>query len=357
MSTLKLRHTDNTDNTDMRGFFIKENRSAIKQKISAFICACLCHLRAIIPVLFALGLTASCTLDGELGECPYNARLEYWYTGSGTVNVLPQYVDEMRQYIYDSEGTLVQVNSTNGERVVYGELNVEPGTYTIVSWANLDTVSAHYPEVIVGKSKLADMQLYMDNPYSGSSTRSSGSYHTASEKLYYGYAELEVTGRGVSRQRVYMTHSHFLLNLTVKWAQYPPLDVGNFNYRLRGVPSRYRFTPSHWIGSVRTGEQAVPAILPDRCGVRVPATMNLNRTLSGTLVCYRLTNDMHPVLGIYSNDNLIIKEVDLWKYFNTTSIDLDNNLRQEFDLQLLIDGDEVSVSTVGVGDWEDGGAL
>lgn len=85
--------------------------------------------------------------------------------------------------------------------------------------------------------------------------------------------------------------------------------------------------------------------------------MNLNRTLSGTLLSYRLMNDKHPVLSICSDGKLIVKEIDLWKYFNTLNIDLSNNFRQEFDLQLLIDGNDVSVSAVGVGDWEEGGDL
>lgn len=300
----------------------------------------------------------ACNIDGDLAECTYNARVEYWYVGSGAANVLPDYVNSMQQYVYNSEGVLVQVNSTAGSRVVYGELNLPPGKYTLVSWANLDSTSRVVPVVAIGKSKLSEMELRMAN-HAGGSRTSAGELplHHVSEPLYYSYTDLEIFGRGVVRKQVYMTHAHFRLNLTVKWAQYPPLDAGNFNYTLRGVPAVSRFAPGRWIESARSGGQPVPGTTADECGVSTPATMNLNRTLSGTLLSYRLMNDKHPVLSICSDGKLIVKEIDLWKYFNTLNIDLSNNFRQEFDLQLLIDGNDVSVSAVGVGDWEEGGDL
>ncbi len=59
----------------------------------------------IIRGLLSIVLTA-CSFGDEPAICPYNTRLEYWYAGSGTQNMLPTYVDNLRQYLFDADGQL-----------------------------------------------------------------------------------------------------------------------------------------------------------------------------------------------------------------------------------------------------------
>lgn len=320
----------------------------------------------LLPVL----ALASCNIDGDLAECPYNARLEYWYTGSGTANVLPDYVYTMNEFLFDSVGVLRLVREVAVKKGVAAELKLPPGRYTLVSWANRDSAS-HVNRAEVGQTTKEEMLLYLDNPYKAS--KSGTPYHANAERLYYGFATFRVGKWGVTRQRVDMMHSHCQLNITVKWKYNPPRDTKNFAFYLCGVPSEYRFLPGYEVrgsASVPYEELEYPATRSGSSGYiplkserqseidhRVDVAMDITRTLSGEFVSYRLTNDTHPVLKVCAGSDLLMKEIDLYRYFRQMDIDLDQNLRQEFNLIVEVDGDKVFVSSARVSDWIDGGVI
>ncbi|MCD8268943.1 MAG: FimB/Mfa2 family fimbrial subunit [Parabacteroides sp.] len=287
----------------------------------------------------------SCDIDGDLAECPYNVKLEYWYNTGGSANRLTDYIGCVDGYVFDSEGILCAINRATGKDAIYGELNLAPGDYTIVSWGNRDTTSRIYPDARIGESRLRDMQLRLDNPYTA--VRSTGVFHHVAEKLYYNYLEVNVSGRGVTREYARMSHAHCRLNLTVVWKYSPPENTDDFSFCLSGVPQRYAFPAS--------GD--FPGIEQERVSIRREAKMSIVRSLSGELVCYRLTNNDHPPFSVYRGEEPLLEDLDLWKFFTTMHIDLDNNQRQEFDLKVEIDGAGVYVSTLSSGDWEDGGEV
>lgn len=312
----------------------------------------------------------SCTLDADLKECSYNARLEYWYTGSGNANVLPDYIYTMREFVFDSLGVLRQVNELAGKKNIAAELNVPPGKYTLVTWANVDSAS-HVNGAEIGRSTRDDMLLYLDKEYKP--LKSAEAYSGNAERLYYGFATFEVNARGVTRQRIDMMHSHCVLSITVKWKYNPPRDTKNFSFYLLDVPSAYRFVPGYEVrgsASMPYEETASPvtrsgssSYIPlkseggKRVNHRIDVPMDITRTLSGEFVTYRLSNDDHPVLRICAGDVLLVKEMDLNKYFREMDIDLNENLRQEFSLIVEVDGDKVLVSSTEVSDWIDGGTI
>ena len=372
-----LGNADDAEYADLRGLIFKERifiKLFIKQKISAFLCACLRRPRSVfgfVTVLCTMTLAASCTLDGELAECPYNVRLEYWYTGSGTANVLPDYIRSMREFVYDENGILRQVNDlVDRNKILYGEFTLGPGKYTLVNWANLDTAS-HVNTFEIGKNTIDEMKLYLDNPYS--QTKSTASWHKNSEKLYYGHTTFSVQGQGVSRQRIDMVHSHCKLNIMVKWKGRAPANTRNFVMTLKDIPSSYQFRPGSEIkGSPHSyydetdetvTRSGVFYYIPGKADAptvhhRIDVKMEITGSVSGEFVTYRLTNDTHPVFCLYAGDSPVIKEIDLWKYFRTMQIDLDNNLRQEFDLVVEVDpSGGIIVSSAIVMDWNDGGNI
>lgn len=352
----------------------------LKRLLSAFICARLRHLRAMTSAshlaacsicALLLLLLSSCSLDGELEECRYNVRLEYWYTGSGTANVLPDYIHSMQEFIFDDTGILRQVNNlVDRNKILYGEFTLSPGKYTLVTWANVDTAS-HVNEAVIGKTKLSDMQLSLDNPYS--TMKSEYAYwQKNAEKLYYGYTTFSVRERGVSRQRVDMVHSHCKLNIMVKWTGRSPANTNNFVMTLRDVPSSYTFSPEYEIkgspssyysesdvGITRAGIfYYIPQKMESLVDHRIDVKMEITGSVSGEFVTYRLTNDTHPLFCLYAGDTPVIKEIDLWKYFRTMQINLDENLRQEFDLVVEVDpSGGIIVSSAVVMDWNDGGSI
>ena len=110
-------------------------------------------LNLFFPVLLTL---AGCNIDGELAECPYNVKLEYWYTGNGRKNLLTTCVFNLREYLFDSDGILRQVVMRGVREGASAGYLLQPGDYTLVSWANIDSLSEVAPAEI-GKTTLEEI--------------------------------------------------------------------------------------------------------------------------------------------------------------------------------------------------------
>ena len=108
--------------------------------------------------IFPLFILSACDIDAQLPDCYYNARLEYWYVFTGTDNEIPDYVDTMNEYLFDANGILRQVKTLEGDSLLAHELVVPPGTYTLVSWGNLDGRS-HIVPAIIGLTRLSEIRL------------------------------------------------------------------------------------------------------------------------------------------------------------------------------------------------------
>lgn len=319
-------------------------------------------------------LTPSCNIDRDMDECPYNARLEYWYTGTGQANILPDYIYRMREFVFDSLQVLRQVNELGSKKNIAAELNLPPGRYTLVAWGNLDSLSS-LNESEIGRTKLSDILLYANNPVLPGTRVEVSRRQQNSEPLYYGYASFTIQPRGVSRQRVDMVHAHLKLEVTVKWKGRAPTDTGDLYMSLSDVPSAYRFMPEFEVkGSPYSTYGTAADGSPTRSGVwyyiperpddyplvsyEVPVKMDITRTVNATFITYRIGSDDHPVVRLYGGGQQLIREIDLYKYFRTMQIDLDENLRQEFNLVIEVDANGgIIVSSATVSDWVDGGSI
>ena len=327
------------------------------------------RLLLCLTLMLCLG---ACDIDGDLAECPYNARLEYWYTGTGQANVLPDYVYRMHEFVFDSVGVLCHKREISGRKGIAAELSLPPGRYTLVAWGNIDTCS-RTGKTEIGKTRLEDLRLYADRPYK--STRASASLQAPAEKLYYGHAGFRIADRGVSRGRVDMVHAHFKLDVTVKWKGRAPTDTGDFYMTLGGIYPEYQFLPKFEVkGSPYSTYSADNGGAMTRSGIwyyipgrpkdcspvtyKVAARMSVAQTAGAQFVTYRLTSADHPVLQLFGGGEPLIREIDLEKYFRTMQIDLDKNLRQEFSLVVEVAPDGgIIVSSATVKDWIDGGSI
>ena len=326
-------------------------------------------------LLLAVSLVVpSCNIDGDLAECPYNARLEYWYTGTGQANVLPDYIFKMKEFVFDSLNVLRRINEIGGKKNLAAELNLPPGRYTLVAWGNLDSLSS-LNESEIGRTKLADILLYANNPVPPETRVNVPLRQENGELLYYGYTSFTVQSQGVSRQRVDMVHAHLKLDITVKWKGKVPTDTGDMYMSLSGMPSAYGFLPEFEVkGSPYSTYGTAADGNPTRSGVwyyiperpedyplityEVPVKMDITRTVNATFISYRIGSDDHPVVRLYGGGKQLLKDIDLYKYFRTMQIDLDENLRQEFSLVMEVDAaGGVIVSSATVSDWVDGGAI
>lgn len=320
------------------------------------------HLYTYILLVVIL---SSCDIDAPLPDCDYNARLEYWYVFTGTRNEIPDYVDTMNEYLFDADGILRQVRLLEGDSLLAHELTVPPGTYTLVSWGNLDGRSRIAPAVI-GQTRLPEIRLEHNDSDFSPLERGQGAcqYQENNEPLYYATDILEVPRSGIIRKRVNTTHAHALLRVTAKWLRDIPANTKDFAFTLRGIPAAAGFDVAERVNTSvdnRTGEQwtyAIPRMDETTlCDHRADASMRPNRTVTGDLITYRYTDNTRLLFRIWAGDRPLIREVNLTEFFRAMSIPFTRNIRQEFSIVITIDGDNISVSFAGVSDWEDGGTI
>ena len=300
-------------------------------------------INLFFPVFLAL---SGCNIDGELAECPYNVRLEYWYTADGFDNLLPNYVYTLHEYLFDSEGILCQTAFRAVKSGIFTEMMLPPGDYTLVTWGNIDTASLAAP-LQTGQTTLSEIQLYTDKA-------------TDTEPLYYSSHAFSVGEMGITRKRVDLLHCHLKLGVTVRWETTPPSDKGDFRMTLSGICPVYGFVPEYHLNSLAGKEVGVPH-RPEPAAYtthRTKGKMNISREVEGTFYTYRLHDTDHPVFRLWSGSDPVIREIDLYRYFRTMQIDLDRNYRQEFNLLMVVDADgNVTVSALSAGDWIDGGTI
>lgn len=300
-------------------------------------------LHLFLPLFFVF---SSCDVDGELAECPYNVKLDYWYTGSGRQNQLTASVFTLREYLFDGEGVLRQVNLRSVREGVAAKYQLQPGNYTLVCWGNIDSESEVAPAEL-GKTTLDEMQLYSE------SLSNTG-------KFYYGYCSFQADRSGVTKGRIDLSHAYLRLNVTMRWEAAAPANATDLRMTLDGHYPVYRFQPAINMRSSAIQDLYIPS-RPDNCvAVRrsVVVKMDLARQVNGEFIGFRLHNDDHPVFCLMAGGKALIREIDLYRFFRTMQVELDRNIRQEFDLQVIVGKDgNVNVSMAYVGDWIDGGVL
>jgi hypothetical protein len=299
----------------------------------------------LLPVL-----PAGC-VNEDLAGCPPVVRLVYRYNSegeSGRKNVLPVFVSNIIQYIFDGNERLVAVDTLRPDDVgrFVSRRQLPPGRYTATGWGNVKGASR-----VKAAAAGREMELYLDN-------ETGDGMQGASERLFYGYREFSVGEQGESRVHVDMTHAHCVLTFAIWWknAAMTPPATGDYHLLLRDVPSRYGFFPGY-----RAGDGEVINYIPvvhdrERLVTRRAGAVMKSNTLRGEIVTYRLSSACHPVLSIRDGERLLEREIDLHVFFTELEIRLDEVPRQEYQIGIEIGSDRVVafLMTATLGGWSDG---
>lgn len=296
-------------------------------------------------------LLVSCTFQDEPAVCPFNVRLEYWYAGYAYENRLPVRVDNLREYLYDGSGNLVQTKELRGDSLTGYQATLPPGDYTLVAWGNLENKASG--SLILSENNKIQNTTLCCSPYN-----LVNNCHANTERLYYGSASFTVPPSGVVNQRVYVSHAHANLKITVYWRIPRPDLKGTLRMHLRTVPSEYGFWVGHDIpASNGAGPHLIPYINDVLADHETRAAVDYNDDVIGEFVTHRFTGDTHPLWSLSCNGTQIVKELDLQRYFKKSSIDLDHNVEQEFHLLVIIEENQTIVTEISGTDWDEGGVL
>lgn len=335
------------------------------------------HAVWLIPALLLAALCpGACTFGDGLDPCPYNVKLDYWYAGSGVENTLPVYVDNVRQYMFDGSGALLDVTTLRGDSVTGWQGNLPDGEYTFVLWANagdaaksnerVEDSGDEYNNNAINKKAMEDNNETDNNNAMNMETMTLTSrrdgvppgYREDTDRLYYGTVTLTVQGGLAQRRRIYLSHAHASLSVTVVWQTDDKPVEGLYRMRLKGVPAVYGFTGGT--------EQEVPSgdgtfTLPR---VERPVTyhetraaLNYENEVTGRFITFRYTASTHPVWSLWRDGEQIVKDLDLYLFFRKLPMDMNTNMEQEFDLLVTVYEDKIVVTQATAADWDEGGAI
>ena len=268
-------------------------------------------------------MLSGCEIDsGNNKVCTYNVRIENSY-------IFPEdggRIQNIRDYLFDSEGILRDISDRNKDALQYKEIDLDEGDYTLVSWANLGKASQTNREV-VGETHLSDMTLSVNAPslYAG--------YSRNCEKLYFGTLKFSVGQTGITYSTLLMKRAYASLKMSVKWTleEQQPENQDNFSLRLANVCSEYVFGNPF---SLTNSENTAYA---------TPATMNEAGEIAGELVSYRYSNKTRQLLRLYNGNIPVTGELDLTPLFEKLNLDLDAATRQDFKGSIEINGNKISI--------------
>ena len=335
-------------------------------------------------------LTTSC--EGWLGryddkECDYNIQLRYDYNreNESLINELPNYVHSMIEYLFDDVGVLYAVNPLLLDECTeqyISELTLPPGRYSVIAIGNQTTMSvvtANGEAPIIGKTNRDAMLLTLQNRSTRTDNNNDGYYNNCG-RLYYGYRTFSVSEVDASRVRVDMVHSHCVIRFRIRWKRNTP-PMGSYYTTMKYIPSEYGLMPqyvypekdncqnhnSEYHDEYNRICQAVRhhilTVHQDRniLNHKLHLFRNVDGEVTGEFVMYRLRNETEPTMSLYmgtgDNGEQVMKAINLKRYFDDQGFDRDRTLKQEYSIEILIDGDQVFVMPISVADWTEGGVL
>ena len=300
-------------------------------------------------------MLSGCSFGDEPFVCPYNVRMEYWYAGSSTENTLPTYVDNLRQYLFDAKGNLLATITLKGDSVAGWNGNLPDGDYTLVLWGNLSDESNANETIQIQNEN--DMNMN-EMTLSAQQTGIPPGYRGNTSRLYYGTTAFTLQNGATRRRRVYLSHAHAVLSVTVRWMTGEPPADGIFRMRLKGIPAVYGFTG----GNEATipsgdGQYIIPRITGGITYHETRAALSYDGEVIGEFVTFRYTASTHQLWSLWKDGEQIVKDLDLNLIFNKQSVNMDTNMEQEFDLLVSVYDDKIIVTQATASDWDEGGTI
>ncbi len=351
-----------------------------------------------IAILFCAVWLGVCSCDTQdyREPCLYKVQLRYDYNEeNGTSeNMIEYWVSHIDEYIFDDQNILFLTRRVTPDRCadyMNSEFDLPPGTYSVIAVGNADSRSAVQDEAtgnapLAGKTHREDMRLSLDN-----ADEFEDGTKGPCEELFHGYRTFTVREVGASRVRVDMVNAHFQLRFRVTWRNNPAPTRGAYYSVLDDIPSEYHLMPQYIYPagsfSIENHDHEYHDLYPyedNRVIHHIPHTnhqqrnvlthsnttyLNADNEVWGTFVNYRIKTATKPILRLYyagetrgdGDDRMVLpRDIDLQAFFRWYNYELDHELKQEYVLDILVDGDTIIISpldNLNVADWTEGGVL
>lgn len=296
-------------------------------------------------------LTTSCSFEDEPRVCPQNVKLEYWYAGYASQNNLALHVDRLQEYLYDGRGQLLRIRTLQKDSLTGKREILPPGDYKIVVWGN-------YSPNVPSASQILQAETLSQAKLSALQDTIPPRFRENTEKLYYGSGFFTVPEKGTVNKRIHLSHAHAALKISVSWLTDRPTMNEPLTMRLRGVPCQYGFSVGREIATgSEAGPHQVPTIGVSDIQYRIRVAIDYTGDVVGEFTTFRYTANTHPLWSLYCGERQLIKELDLWRYFQKSAVDLDHNVEQEFHLTVIVEPGQIVVREISGADWSEGGTI
>ena len=342
---------------------------------------------------------SSCRISYDIEYCDYSVELRYDYNEENTAeaNMIEYYVYTLDEYIFDADGILYQHRTTSPDPCadyMVSQLDLPPGRYSVIAIGNMDerstasdvagtrnSFNSRSASPTPGVTRRENMLLTLQN-----CEELTGGTYGQSEKLYHGYKTFTVMEQNISRVRVDMINAHFSLKFRVTWKNNSTPARGKYYALLEAIPSEYKLMPEYIYPAnsfeCKTHECDADDLYPTNCNNvihHIPQTcyqqtnilchrndtyINADNEMWGQFINYRIKTETKPVLRIFSDgtsrsgeDEQIIKDIDLQEVFKWFHYELDHTLKQEYELDIVVDGNTIIINPMRVGDWDEGDIL
>ncbi len=334
-------------------------------KIFAQIGVVLSLLYAFLNILLLSFVLVSCDIDDERDICCESLRIDFRYSKGGA-DLFPQHIRSMKHYVFDANGqlyTVIEGSKNDLQHLSLGRVPV--GVYSLVSLANLGKATLLEPnESQITKTQflLKLQNLRADN------------FMANGDLLYWGILNFEAIKNERLRYLCDMSNIHCRMTITLRWKGKVPGGKEPYTFELNGIPAEYNLNIDkayaiHVAGDkkelVTTNSRVVhsfPKVEENKNLVnhRKEAPYLAGR-VRVKIVSLRYTETRIPKLRIYHKGLPITKEMDLAKAFKIWKWETDNNIEQDYKIDVEIQEDGTVIikptASVNVKDWIDGGSI
>lgn len=138
-----------------------------------------------------------------------------------------------------------------------------------------------------------------------------------------------------------------------------PEAGGTYRMQLKDIPARYDFIKG-WETDIPSGDgvYAIPGISNNTLvNHETKAAMTYDQEVEGQFATFRYTCSTHQLWSLWRNGKQIVKELDLHKFFSSLPMDMNRNIKQEFDILISIYKDKITVTFASASDWSEGGVI
>lgn len=313
----------------------------------------------------SLGSCDSVIYDDE-GDCEPYYRIKFKYDmNMKFADAFSSEVKSVTLYAFDKSGTLVSVNTENGDRLkaadYYMELNVEPGEYDLLAWCGLEgSTSFSVPDAVVGSTKLDDMKCWLNREHDAEGKahnfRGTDGLGRDLTALYHGLLHVTLPKEyGTYYKTISLTKDTNVVRVVLQHLSGEDVDPGAFRYEITD--------DNGWLGSdnlpladeyihyapwsVTTGSADIDADISGRA-------TSVSVALAEFTVS-RLMKTKRPILTIYNvEENKRVLSVPIVDYallvkghYNVSMTDQDYLDRQdEYNLTFFLDESGSWVSAV-----------